>query len=343
MVTVVKLAASQRAAKFPAIAILAEAVVDHGHAGKTNRYTVTIDRIITILTLFGLVASIKSDHSADVPKLEQAIDRHGIVGGIATERVNFPVRMQLFELSQSKNAGDAVVAASLKEAKEDGQIAFEILVIDRKNVLRVAIEVIAMVAVPAEAGVRIGKMARTVAIEDTLPATGTLFASPTGTPGQDAGAITRNRQISCIAEQTESGSGFHPYFGKDLLHESLGTIFEGPALGSQVSKFCDNAWPPYWLLLVFGVFLSGFATKEMEFVLKFMLHLRVSTPDTVDQVIIRTDLMDFVSGCITNDCPENGCSRKAGNPSWETGNLTLGHEEERSEQLCLQPGGRAGR
>jgi hypothetical protein len=44
----------------------------------------------------------------------------------------------------------------------------------------------------------------------------------------------------------------------------------------------------------------------MEFVLKFMLHLRVSTPDTVDQVIIRTDLMDFVSGCITNDCPENG-------------------------------------
>jgi len=129
-------------------------------------------------------------------------------------------------------------------------------------------------------------MARAVTIEDTLPATGTLFASPTGTPGQDAGAIAGNRQISGIAEQTLPGRGFHPNFGKDLLHESLGTIFEGLALGSQVSKFCDNAWPPYGLLLVFGVFLRGFATKEMEFVLKFMLHLRVGTPDTVDQVII---------------------------------------------------------
>jgi len=223
------------------------------------------------------------------------------------------------------------VATCLEEAQEDGQITFEILVINGKNVFRVAVEVRAMVAVPAEAGVRIGKVTRTVTIEDALPATGTLFASPTGTARQDTGAIAGNRQGSGIAEQTLSGRRFCPQLGKDLLHKPLWTIFEGPALGSQVSKFLDNAWPPYWLLLVFGVFLSGFATKEMECVLEFILQSRVCTPDTVDQVIVRTDLMEFVSRRITNHGPENGCSRKAGYPGRVTGDLTLGHEKEGSE------------
>lgn len=56
MGTRIDLAARQRTAKLPTIAIFAEAVVDHGHAGKTNRHAVGIDRIITIRALFRLAA-----------------------------------------------------------------------------------------------------------------------------------------------------------------------------------------------------------------------------------------------------------------------------------------------
>lgn len=65
----------------------------------------------------------------DVPQLEQAIDRNGIVGSVATESFNLSVRMQLFEISQGKNAGDTAITASMEEVQEEGQITFEILVI----------------------------------------------------------------------------------------------------------------------------------------------------------------------------------------------------------------------
>ena len=100
-------------------------------------------------------------------------------------------------------------------------------------------------------------------MKDAQLATGTLFASPGRTAGQDTGAIPGNSQFPGIPEQTLSGSRFYPNFGKDLLHEPLWTILEGSALGSQVSEFLDDAWSPYWLLLVFTVFLSGFAMEGM--------------------------------------------------------------------------------
>lgn len=56
VVTVVKLAASQRAAKLSAIAILAETVVDHGRTSQTDRHAIGIDRIIAARTFFGLAA-----------------------------------------------------------------------------------------------------------------------------------------------------------------------------------------------------------------------------------------------------------------------------------------------
>lgn len=65
----------------------------------------------------------------DVPQLEQAIDRNDIVGSVATESFNLSVRMQLFEISQGKNAGDTAITASMEEVQEEGQITFEILVI----------------------------------------------------------------------------------------------------------------------------------------------------------------------------------------------------------------------
>lgn len=78
-------AAGHRTAKLATIAIGAEAVVDHGHTGQTNRHAVGIDRIITMLMFFGLAARIERDHGTDVPKLEQAIDRQGIVSAVAAE------------------------------------------------------------------------------------------------------------------------------------------------------------------------------------------------------------------------------------------------------------------
>ncbi len=139
-----------------------------------------------------------------------------------------------------------------------------------------------------------------------------MIAPPAGTPGQDAGAIAGNRQVSGITEQSLSGGGFRPHFGKDLLHETLWTIFKGPALGGKISQFLNDAWSLYGLILVLAYFVRRFATKGMERMLKFMLQSRIGTPDTVDQVIIRTNRMDFVPVSITCHGPENGCGRKTG-------------------------------
>ena len=40
--------------------------------------------------------------------------------------------------------------------------------------------------------------------------------------------------------------------------------------------------------------------------LKFMFRHRISTPDTVDQVIVRTDLMDRVAWLIAGGGPQDG-------------------------------------
>ena len=55
MVTVINLAASQGAAKLPAIATLAETVVDHGQASQADWHAVVIDGIVTILEFLGFV------------------------------------------------------------------------------------------------------------------------------------------------------------------------------------------------------------------------------------------------------------------------------------------------
>jgi hypothetical protein len=72
--------------------------------------------------------------------------------------------------------------------------------------------------------------------------------------------------------------------------------------------------------------------------LKFMFQLRISTPDTVDQVIVRTDLMDMIARLITGDGPQDGRSGQEPDPGRNAEDLTFGHEKERSQQLSLHSG-----
>lgn len=71
---------------------------------------------------------------------------------------------------------------------------------------------------------------------------------------------------------------------------------------------------------------------------EFMFQLRISTPDTVDQVIVRTDLMDVITRPIAGDGPQDGRSEQKPDPGRNAEDLTLGHEKERSQQLSLQSG-----
>ena len=72
--------------------------------------------------------------------------------------------------------------------------------------------------------------------------------------------------------------------------------------------------------------------------LKFIFQLRISTPDTVDQVIVRTDLMDMIAWPIAGDGPQDGRSGQESDPGRNAEDLTFGHEKERSQQLCLHSG-----
>lgn len=68
---------------------------------------------------------------------------------------------------------------------------------------------------------------------------------------------------------------------------------------------------------------------------EFMFQLRISTPDTVDQVIVRTDLMDMIARPIAGDGPQDGRSEQTSDPGRNAEDLTFGHEKERSQQLSL--------
>ena len=76
--------------------------------------------------------------------------------------------------------------------------------------------------------------------------------------------------------------------------------------------------------------------------LKFIFQLGISTPDTVDQVVIRTNLMDMIARLITGDGPQDGRCGQKPDPGRNAEDMTLGHEKERSQQLSLQSGGCAG-
>lgn len=153
------------------------------------------------------------------------------MSAVDAEGIDLPVGIEFSEFGQGNDAGDTVMAAGLNQTQIDGQITLQFGIINGQNIFRMAVEIAAMVAIPAMSGIGIGKDARTVAIEDAQLATGTLFASPGRTAGQDTGAIPGNSQFPGIPEQTLSGSRFYPNFGKDLLHEPLWTILEGSALG----------------------------------------------------------------------------------------------------------------
>ena len=73
--------------------------------------------------------------------------------------------------------------------------------------------------------------------------------------------------------------------------------------------------------------------------LKFIFQLGISTPDTVDQVVIRTNLMDMIARLITGDGPQDGRCGQKPDPGRNAEDMTLGHEKERSQQLSLQSGG----
>jgi len=77
--------------------------------------------------------------------------------------------------------------------------------------------------------------------------------------------------------------------------------------------------------------------------LKFIFQLGISTPDTVDQVVIGTNLMDMIVRLITSDGSQDGRCGQKSDPGRNAEDVTLGHEKERSQQLSLQSGGCAGR
>ena len=74
---------------------------------------------------------------------QAAIDRNDSVSTVPAEGIDPPVRVKLFEFGQGNNTGDTIMPASLKQAQEDRQIAFEIRIIDGQNVFRMSIEITA--------------------------------------------------------------------------------------------------------------------------------------------------------------------------------------------------------
>lgn len=68
---------------------------------------------------------------------------------------------------------------------------------------------------------------------------------------------------------------------------------------------------------------------------EFMFQRRISTPDTVDQVIVRTNLMDMIARPIAGNGPQDGRCGQKPDPGRNAEDVTLGHEKKRSQQLGL--------
>lgn len=68
-----------------------------------------------------------------------------------------------------------------------------------QDILRIAVDLLFMVAVPAIAGTGVGEPAFTVAVVDALFTARADFDAVAGTAGIDAGAISRDRKFLDIA------------------------------------------------------------------------------------------------------------------------------------------------
>jgi hypothetical protein len=264
MVTMVDLAAGQGATELNTSALRIETPVDHGQTGQTNGHTLFADGEIGALLVIRLAVALKRNDSPDLPVFQKTINTRSVMRAVAAKGVDGEIRIQGSEFRQRNDAGNRVMPVGLNHAQIDRQVTLEIRIVNSKDIGGMAVEIAVMVTVPAVTGVGIGENTRAVTVIDTLFPAGTLFAAPGRTAGQDTGTIPGSDQFLRIAEQTLTDSGFCRYFGKDLLHEPLWSFFEDSVPGSQVSKFLNDAWSPYWLLFVFAVFLFRFAVEGMK-------------------------------------------------------------------------------
>ena len=226
----VYLAASQRATEFPATAAFTEAVINHSQTFQANGHAMFIDGVVSAGAIPLFTSFVESDNGVYAPVIQKTIERQSVMSAVAAKGRDVELGVQCAELSQRNDTGNTVMSAGLNHTQKDGQITFEIGVIDGKNILRMAVEIAAVVAVPAKPRIRIGKVARTVTFIDTLFFTGTLFTARGRASRKDTGAIAGNTKLLRIAEQAKPGSRFCPNFSQYLLHEAFRTVLEGTAL-----------------------------------------------------------------------------------------------------------------
>src|SRR5690554_1721266 len=144
-------------------------------------------RGIGIMTFVFFIQGNECIHS---PFMQQLVCSIVVTSGISTKTAELEIRIQFSRFCKRYDSGDAIVSGCLNYTQIQRKIAFQFVVIDGKNVLRIAIIPSLMIAIPAPPSIRVGKPARTVAVVYTIFNTVTYLFSVTASTGIHTGSIT---------------------------------------------------------------------------------------------------------------------------------------------------------